>query len=261
MKFKKIYVEITNKCNLNCSFCSKLKRQLKTMSKDEFKHVISEIKPYTDYIYLHLKGEPLIHPDLEDILKIAKENNIIVNITTNGTKLSDTLDIIKNCGCLRQVNISLQAMEQVKDKDSYLKNVMKLIQISKEKNFFVSLRIWVNNVDVNNYIKEFFGNNLIEEYKNVFWSYDEEFKWPTLDDEVVSKYGTCLGTRTHVGVLVNGDVVPCCLDGNGCIVLGNIFKEKFEDILKSSRFTKMRDGLLKNILKEELCQKCTYRRK
>ena len=98
MKFKKIYVEITNKCNLNCSFCSKLKRELKTMSKDEFKHVISEIKPYTDYIYLHLKGEPLIHPDLEDILKIAKENNIIVNITTNGTKLSDTLDIIKKYG-------------------------------------------------------------------------------------------------------------------------------------------------------------------
>lgn len=61
MKFKKIYVEITNICNLNCSFCSKDNLKKKEMSLQEFDKVLSKIRQYTDTIYLHVKGEPLLH--------------------------------------------------------------------------------------------------------------------------------------------------------------------------------------------------------
>ena len=83
-KFKKIFIEITNICNLNCSFCSKVEKPKRTMTKEEFTHILSEIKPYTDNIYLHVKGEPLLHPNLIDFLHIAEEHNIKVNLTTNG---------------------------------------------------------------------------------------------------------------------------------------------------------------------------------
>lgn len=261
MKFKRIYVEITNKCNLNCSFCSKLKRDYREMSIGEFTRVINEIKGFTEYIYLHLKGEPLIYPYLENIFDIAENNNIKVNITTNGTNILKAYDAIKNSNCIRQINISLQAMERVADKDKYLDGVKKIIELSKIKGFYVSLRIWIDNEEVNRYIHNYFVSHKIDMGENVHWSYDIEFEWPDIDGEFVSEYGTCLGTKTHIGILANGDVVPCCLDGNGAIVFGNVFNESLKDILSSSRFIKMREGFNNNKLVEELCRKCKYRRK
>ena len=128
MKFKKIYVEITNRCSLKCSFCQELKRDFRDMSVSEFSYVIDEIKEYTKYIYLHVKGEPLIHPYLLDILNICENNGIRVNITTNGTNINNVVDIIKNSKCIRQINISLHALEAVANKEKYLENVVSLIK-------------------------------------------------------------------------------------------------------------------------------------
>ena len=261
MRFKRIYVEITNKCSLNCSFCPKLKRAYKDMSIDEFKHVITEIKPFTSYIYLHLKGEPLNHPQFKEILDIAYQEGIKVNITTNGTKLKEQLEVIKEAKAIRQINVSLQAMEQVKDKEKYLESVVQLIELARSETFCVSLRIWINNQEVNDFASRYIKSHVKELPKTVFWSYDTEFEWPNLETEEVSKFGTCLGTRNHIGILVNGDVVPCCLDGDGVVVFGNVLSESLSDILNKERFLKMYEGLKSNKLVEELCRKCKYRKK
>lgn len=261
MKFKKIYVEITNRCSLNCSFCQKLKREFRDMSVSEFSHVIDEIKDYTKYIYLHVKGEPLIHPYLLDILKICEENNIRVNITTNGTNIINVIDTIKNSKCIRQINVSLHALEAVLNREKYLENIVSLIKEIEKTEIYLSLRIWINNEEVNKYINDYLHSKLKFLPKNVFFSYDVEFEWPSLESDIVSYYGSCLGTKTHVGILSNGDVVPCCLDGNCVIKLGNIFEEKFSDILDKDRYKNMRKGFNDNKLVEELCQKCKYRRK
>ena len=83
-KFKKMYIEITNICNLNCIFCPKTLRKPKFMSCDEFKIIADKLKNYGDYIYLHVLGEPLLHPDIEKILSISESFNFKVIITTNG---------------------------------------------------------------------------------------------------------------------------------------------------------------------------------
>ena len=266
MKFKKIYVEITNKCNLNCSFCSKLEREYKDMTIDEFKYVISEIKDYTKYIYLHVKGEPLAHPYFKDIVEIAEANDIKINITTNGTNIPNVLSVLKNSKAIRQINISLHALEAILKKEEYLDKIIEIIKVVEESNFYLSLRIWIDNEEVNNLIKEYLKEKLNAENldnigKGIFWSYDSEFEWPTLENEIVSYTGKCLGTKTHVAILANGDVVPCCLDANGVIKLGNIFETKFSDIINGERFNNMTKGFNNNKLVEELCQKCKYRRK
>jgi len=267
-KFKKIYVEITNRCNLSCSFCSKLKRELKDMSVLEFSHVIEEIKDYTDYIYLHVKGEPLIHKDFEKILSIAHENNVFVNITTNGVFLNNVSDILFNGkNTVRQINVSLHALESIKDKEKYLIQIAELIKkVSQAKAFYLSLRIWIDNEEINTYINDFLCKKLsVDDLSklgsNVFMCYDKEFEWPSLEGEYLGNKGKCLGTKSHIAILSNGDVVPCCLDGNGVMVLGNVYNDSLKTILNSKRFKDMNQGFNDNKLVEELCQKCKYRRK
>ncbi len=263
--FKRIYIEITNKCNLKCSFCSKLEREFKDMSIDEFGQVISEISEYTDYIYLHVKGEPLIHKDFSKILDIANQNKIFVNITTNGVLIDKVKDVLFSENSIRQINISLHALETISEKEKYLDNIVDLIKkVNETKTFYLSLRLWIDNEKLNNYIKDFFKRKLGSDLylgENVFWSFDEEFEWPSLTEEKISEKGKCLGTKSHIAILSNGDVVPCCLDGNGIIKLGNIFEDGLNTILNSKRFNDIRQGFNNNILVEELCQKCKYRRK
>ena len=119
-RFKKIYIEITNKCNLNCTFCNRTKKPFRELSIDEFKTIIDKIKDYTDYVYFHVQGEPLLHKNLKEFLDICEENDIKVNITTNGTLINKYVEIFNNSKSLRQINISLHSEN---NKENYLDEV------------------------------------------------------------------------------------------------------------------------------------------
>ena len=108
MKLKKIYIEITNRCNLSCSFCIKNSRKLRDITMDEYKYIINKIKPYTKEIYLHVLGEPLIHKDINSFINYACNNNLKVNITTNGYLINN----IANNTNLHRLNISLHSFSE-----------------------------------------------------------------------------------------------------------------------------------------------------
>ena len=137
--FKKIYIEIINYCNLNCKFCVKTSKDKKMLSLSEFEHILDEIKPYTKYIYLHIQGEPLMHPDINKFIILAYNKGFSVNLTTNATLLHNHLDIMKY---VRQVNISLQAIVNLKDNEKYYNDIFSLIE--KDFDTYISLRLWGN---------------------------------------------------------------------------------------------------------------------
>lgn len=270
--FKKVYLEIGNICNLHCHFCSLDNRKKEFMSVSDFKKISSEVKKFTDYIYLHVKGEPLIHPYLEEILDICKEDNLQVNITTNGTKLAEKLDIIKNKSCIRQVNISAHALSEISfnERKDYLNSLLNLIEYAfQTKAIYVSIRLWIKNEEINNLVLNFLNEKLnlnkeitLETKKimdNVYLSIDEEFVWPSLENDFVSDRGRCYGAINQIAILASGDVVPCCLDSGGVMVLGNCLKQSLEEILNQKRYKEMYDGFKKGIVKEELCKHCLYR--
>lgn len=268
-RFKKIYIEILNSCNLNCPFCSKDNNESKVMTLEQFNYIAKQIKKYSDYIYLHVKGEPLMHPNLKEILECSYDNDLYVNITTNGTRLALLDDVLLNSKSIRQINVSLHALINlpIKDQEIYLNEVCKLAkEVSQNKQFFLSLRLWIKNEKLNKYIINYLNEKLnitIGENEkilpNVYMSFDEEFDWPNLNNNFVSNTGRCLATKDQIAILVNGDVIPCCLDSNGIIKFGNIFTEDLDTILSSDRFINMQKGFMENKIIEELCQKCTYR--
>lgn len=270
-KFKKIYVEITNICNMTCPFCSQLKRKEELIEVDKFKIVLDNIKKYTDYIYLHIKGEPLIHPNLEAILALCFDYNIKVNITTNSTLLKQNFTILKNAKAIRQINLSLHSLGFIdEDKQKqYLDEVIGLINyVSENKPFYLSLRFWLGNNHFQNYakiyIESYFSKQIIASFApflpNVYVSFEEEFTWP---DENVEKteFKYCHGIKDHIGILVDGTVVPCCLDGNGVVNLGNIYESSLDEILSSKRYLDMLAAFSTRQMPEELCLMCSFKNK
>lgn len=269
-KFKKIYVEITNMCNLNCPFCSKDNLKKKQMSLDEFEMVLQKIDKYTDYLYLHIKGEPLLHKEFKDILKLCKKYNKQVNITTNGTLLKQRLDDIIASNVVRQVNISLQSLVSL----NYLNDVVESVKELSSNGIEIVYRIWLDTPLKTKILttleQEYNITNLEDELKqkrnltlirHVYLNSDDEFTWPSLDNAFVGIKGTCYGTRTHIGILASGEVVPCCLDSKGILTFGNIFVTSLEEILNNPQFVRMQEGFRNNKIIKELCQKCDFRTK
>ncbi|MEF9983166.1 MAG: SPASM domain-containing protein [Oscillospiraceae bacterium] len=282
MRFNRIYIEITNICNLNCTFCSPCNRKKEFMSVENFEHIINKIKPYSPHIYLHVKGEPLIHPDLSEFLQIAALNNLPVNITTNGTMIKNCGEMLLNSSAVRQVNISVHSLgeQELTEHSAYLKEISNFgFLAAKNKKPYVSYRMWngEKNEGISqealsqlNAIAEVFNTKLDGDKmakgrdagtlaENVFISFMEEFEWPNLSLPKVSERGKCLGGREMLGILVDGTVVPCCLDSDAVVNLGNIFEKTLEEILETQRYKNLRDGFTGGNISEELCQKCSYR--
>ena len=278
-KFKKIYIEITNVCNLKCTFCPDTKRKKEFMEVESFKKIISKIKKYTNLITLHIKGEPLLHPKFDEIVK---NSEIPINVTTNETLLLQNKEALSN-KMIRQINISLHSLDKNSGMNTkeYIEKIFEAIDYIHEKNLniYISYRLWnLKNISENsqnyeilkaleskykveNIIEKARENMFIKLDENIFLNQDIEFEWPSLDTTSEENMGTCYGARQQLGILVNGDVVPCCLDQDGVIELGNIFEQNLDEILDSERAKNMVKGFCENRVVEELCKKCRYRKR
>lgn len=273
-RFKKVYIEISNICNLSCSFCPKTERAPKQMNIYEFETAVKKVAPFTDYVYFHLLGEPLLHPNLCDFLNICEKHGLKVIITTNGTLLPQKSEILLNSKSHYKTVISLHSFEanDNTDFDRYIDDCLSYAKTaSKEK--IVVLRLW------NSGGKESLNGKIFEKIEKVFpfpWTdtrggkkiadklylqFGDKFDWPSLEKSDENKTLFCYGLRDQIGILADGTVVPCCLDNNGSINLGNIFENDLEEIITSPRAQKIYNGFSGRVAVEPLCQKCSFARK
>ena len=274
-RFAKVYVEISNICNLKCSFCPGTIRAPKRMSVDEFEMVLNKIKPYTDYIYFHLLGEPLCHPHLEKLLQIAEDMQFKVIITTNGTLLNKNKEILLNSKSHYKTVISLHSFEANDNKISFEKYLDDCFEYAKsaENKKIVVLRLWNNggkdslNNEILAKIENYFPKPWHEERngtrigEKIYIQYGDKFDWPSLENDNVNEKVFCYGLRDQIGVLSDGTVVPCCLDNNGEINLGNIFENDLDEIINSPKAQNIYNGFSNRNACEELCKRCSFVRK
>jgi len=271
-KYKKIYIEITNICNLSCSFCSIDKRKKESITIEKMEELLIKINDYTDYVYLHVKGEPLLHNELSKILDLCQKYNKKVNITTNGTLVKDKLKELSH-PIVRQINLSLHSENQ---KENYLANIFETVENLKDK--IIIYRYWTlednklnekstNIVDkIKNYydlspetVEKIKTENHIKIRDNLYIDKKNEFIWPNLENDYYNEIGTCYALKDQLAILVDGTVVPCCLDSDGVINLGNIYTQDLEEIINSERYQQMKTGFLNNKVYEELCKHCSFK--
>lgn len=268
-KFKQIYIEITNKCNLRCSFCPNECLEKKEMSLDQFELIINMVRKYTETVCLHIQGEPLIHSNFKDVVRICYEHGLMINLTTNGTLVNKLIDVFQKYRNFKKINISLQALVNYKkeSRNSYIENIDYFLNYKNKffKEIPVNLRLWNDksigiNVELNDYCKKHFEHMVVHHHiTNTRISENDEFEWPTLDMEDNKILSSCLGGKDQLGILVDGRVVLCCLDYLGHTNLGNIFENDLECILNSEKFLNCVKGFNDRKPYLEICRKCTYR--
>jgi len=287
-RFKKVYIEITNICNLRCNFCPGTRRPLEVMGEERFRRILTAIQPYTDYVFFHLMGEPLLNPNLGRFLEMSHEAGLKVNITTNGTLLDHVQPILLKAPAVRQVNISVSSFEAnaiTTPLETYLTTVTGFVKKAAENSGIIcSIRLW--NIDsailkgsnrFNEQILHFLESHLdltkeslfalsketpaVMLKERVYLNLAEKFEWPDLKKTDETHKVFCHGLRDQMGILVNGTAVPCCLDSNGDIPLGNLLDTPIEAILNSERAIALFNGFSRRHAVEPLCQKCGYARR
>ena len=274
-RFNKIYLEISNVCNLSCAFCPGTGRRPKIMERDEFCALLPKLRPWTDYLYFHLMGEPLCHPNLAEYLRLAGEAGFKVILTTNGTLLSKMQDVLLSAPALHKVNISLHAFEAndlTMTFEDYLSGCFAFGKAAEGQKL-ISYRLWNGggqdafNQQILDTMHRHFPGEWVQERKGirigqrVYLEYGDKFDWPDLAARDGGEKVFCYGLRDQLGVLCDGTVVPCCLDHEGDLALGNLLTETMESILDSRRAKAIFDGFSHGQAAEELCRKCGYARR
>ncbi|MBV5321992.1 MAG: radical SAM/SPASM domain-containing protein [Sulfuricurvum sp.] len=285
MKFSRAYVEITNICGLSCSFCPPKSTPTATMELSLFRSVAEQLRDYTDEIALHVMGDPMVLSNLEEYLDIAQATALKVMITTSGFYLDPLRREALFHPTLRQVNISLNSFNKnsvSRTFEAYMEPILALCdeKLAREKDFFINLRLWnLDEVHSESHFNErlfalleshfsleagMIASQISGERQSIrlaskiLLHFDRYFEWPSLENTTLT-HSYCQGLNKQIGILVDGRVVPCCLDSEGIITLGNLSETNLGKILISKRSSTISDGFSKGICTEELCQKCFYK--
>ena len=271
----KIYLEITNFCNLTCTFCHKTSRKPRLMNEEEFELLTDKLQGKAKFLYFHLMGEPLMHPYLPKFIKRAWDKGFLPMLTTNGTLLGKELGKRLLESLPYKISISLHAPDanpQFAD-ESYLPRCIDFAKTASAKGCIVALRLWnlgtdADNSEIINTLRTHFpgewekirGGSSLKLAPKLFLEWGEHFDWPDLaaEERPFDADAFCYGLRDHIGILVDGSVVPCCLDSDGILTLGNLFEKELDDILSSPRAMSIYDGFSHRKAAEELCRKCGY---
>ncbi len=282
-RFSKINIEISNICNLQCSFCPEVIRTKQLMDLDLFESVIQQVAPLTELVCFHLMGDPLVHPKLTEMVNICEKYQTKIFFVTNGVLLKESHSELLLNPVFYQVNFSLHSFfDNFKNKDpqNYLAKIFQWTETAllKRPDLYINYRLWnlqdvrgekTENQEMLYRIENYFKFKLptgidVRKQKGIviknklYLHFDTEFIWPDINLPVLGSKGSCYGLSSHFGILVDGTVVPCCLDKEAAIPLGNIKQNKIDDILNNARAQQILQGFKKNKLVENLCQRCQY---
>ncbi|MBP9679829.1 MAG: SPASM domain-containing protein [Bacteriovorax sp.] len=282
-KFKRVYIEISNICNLQCSFCPVVDRDKLVMGLELFEKIIVQVAPFTEQVCLHLMGEPLAHPQFLEIVKICEKYQVKINLTTNGILLNRYKELLSESAAFHQINFSIHSFkDNFKDKSiiPYLLDILNFTKLAYERRpeLYINYRLWnifetttqnESNKEILASIAHFFGIEIKEDidvgsikskriWNRTYLHFDSRFEWPHPLMPIQSQKGFCHALSSHIGIHADGTVVPCCLDKEARLHLGNCSSKSLEDILNGVRARTMREGFAQKKLAEDLCQRCTY---
>ena len=278
----KAFLEISNICNLHCSFCHGTRRARRMLSVEEFETLTDRMAGQVKFLYFHLLGEPLLHPDFPHFVRRAWEKGFYPILTTNGSLLAKCgQTVLENLPYKISISLHAPAANAAFADPAYFDTCIAFAKQAAARGCITVLRLW--NVggegeEENNAIlaklHEAFPDEWAPSHRDsirlsrnkeekIFLEWGEHFEWPDLDAPAVSADTDifCHALRDQFGVLCDGTVVPCCLDAEGTLALGNLFDTPLDEILASPRARAIYAGFTNRRATEPLCLRCDYARR
>jgi len=269
-RFRRVFIEITNRCNLSCEFCAPSKRPAHFMTAEEFHSLAKQVAELAGMASLHVLGEPFMHPELPAILSVCSALSLPINLVTNGTLAKKFGHSLYNEPCLRQLSVSLHALACLtpENREAALSSLIGLAR-AKRRDLIISFRLRGNRGEPfrEHIAREFFRafgvekaqaglHGGIEMADNVFFQEGEFFSWPGTGSASGRK--SCLGLRHHFGILCTGEVIPCCVAHDGVLALGNAFREPLSAILSGAKAQELRKKLSGRAAMPAYCAGCGF---
>lgn len=272
------YIEITNTCNLNCHFCPKHTREKRQLSAEEFNLLTDKIRGKICFLYFHLMGEPLLHPLLPQFITTAREKGFKTVLTSNGTLLHRAMELLDTLPHKIQLSLHSHESNAKGELSSYMDEVMTFSTQAAAKGTCMVLRLWnqggrdKENEEVMRLIEKYVPKPWKERpdgfrlCDHLYLEFDRKFEWPNFENDIKkgddnknkdeNREVFCKALLKQIGVLADGSLVPCCLDHNGDVILGNLLHQSLEEILSSPRAQAMTEGFKHHTATEALCQNC-----
>lgn len=275
----KAYLEITNICNLSCSFCHGTKRAKRLLSRQDFEALTDALSGEVKFLYFHLMGEPLLHPDLPFFVRRAWEKGFYPILTTNGSLLQKSgQTVLENLPYKISISLHAPAANTAFADPAYFDTCIDFAKRAAAKGCITVLRLWNiggDGEEENQAILQRLHAAFPEEWSpshrdsvrlsrdRVFLEWGEHFDWPDMDaaEAPDGEAIFCHALRNQIGVLCDGTVVPCCLDAEGTLALGNLFEHTLTEILNDPRAKAIYDGFTVHRAVEPLCRRCGYARR
>lgn len=278
MKFKKIYIELSDICGLKCDFCPSAKGLRGVMSVENFSVLLPQIYDKAQVFCLHILGDPLWIDNLKDYINLAQKYAMELEITTSGFYLSPKNQaLLLQSTNIRQINISLMAFLSQKKVgfEEYFNPILKLCEshFQQKCKSFINLRLWnlnahfiapKQNFEIYRLLERYFGTKIDIKLKqnrlqrHILLHQNRLFNWVDLKGKKQNFQGTCHALKEQIGILSDGSLVPCCFDTKADIFLGNVFEKNFNELLNSKRLKAMKKGFEQNKRVEALCQRCEF---
>lgn len=156
---------ITKNCNLTCSFCgcsSVQNSSLKLNLNQQFT-ILDKLSKQGVWLVSFCGGEPLLLSDLDKLIRHAKQNKLLVNVSTNGLLLKEKAKMIIDSG-VDYLTISIdsyksETLEQLRENKNLLPNILggiELIRKYSKKHIYIEARCLINAVnmyELEDYIK------------------------------------------------------------------------------------------------------------
>ena len=265
------YLEITNVCNLDCVFCPKTARAKHTLTMEEFDTLTSRLKGEVKFLYFHLMGEPFLHAQLPQFVKMAKDKGFVPVLTTNGTLLSQRHDMLDALPHKIQISLHSHEGNGKADLERYIDDVMTFAIEAAHRGCVIVLRLWNEggHNSMNDTILNLIANHVPQPWTKRYdgWKLanylyienDNMFEWPDLQHATYGEEEVfCYALRNQIGVLVDGRIVPCCIDCDGAITLGNIFTDDMIEVINSPLAKEVAEGFRNGKAVHPYCKKCGF---
>ena len=290
MMIDRCYIEITNTCNLDCHFCPKHHRKRRQLSEEEFDLLTDRVRGKVCFLYFHLMGEPLLHPLLPQFVTMAREKGFKTVLTSNGSLLHRAMVLLDTLPYKIQLSLHSHESNARGELSEYMDQVMRFSTQAAGKGTCMVLRLWNQggmdreNEEVMRLIEKYVSKPWKERpdgfrlCDNLYLEFDRKFEWPggggkAASDDSDGKQEEsdgkleaspskskqeyfCKALIKQIGVLSDGSLVPCCLDHDGDVILGNLFHQSLEEILASPRAQALVEGFRHHAATEPLCQSC-----